>query len=281
MAIQFEKVKYFYDKKNKISSLKDINLSIKPEGEFIALIGKIGSGKTTLVQLMNALLITDIGKIIIFNQLINSKTKKKKLVALKKQIGLVFQFPEYQLFEISVLKDVMFAPENFTNDYELSKQKSIQVLKKIGISEDLFDKSPFQISDGQQRKVAIAGVLAMEPDILILDEPTRGLDSVSKKNIMNFFKEIYKKQKKTIIMITHDIDLVAEYASRILFLKQGELVFDGNKETFFESDDFSKFDLDYPQTFKILKHLQQTIGIPFEYKYCFKTLLEYLKKIYL
>ncbi|MFP7699361.1 ATP-binding cassette domain-containing protein [Candidatus Phytoplasma pyri] len=280
MAIQFEKVKYFYDKKKK-SSLKDINLSIKAECEFIALIGKIGSGKTTLAQLMNGLLITDIGKIIIFNQLINSKTKKKNLVALKKQIGLVFQFPEYQLFEISVLKDVMFAPENFTNNYELSKQKSIQVLKKIGISEDLFDKSPFQISDGQQRKVAIAGILAMEPDILILDEPTRGLDSISKKNIMNFFQEIYKKQKKTIIMITHDIDLVAEYASRILFLEQGELVFDGNKEDFFESDDFYKFNLDYPQTFKILKHLQQTIGIPFEYKYCFKTLLEYLKKIYL
>ncbi|MGA0447761.1 MAG: ATP-binding cassette domain-containing protein [Candidatus Phytoplasma pyri] len=280
MAIQFEKVKYFYDKKKK-SSLKDINLSIKAECEFIALIGKIGSGKTTLAQLMNGLLITDIGKIIIFNQLINSKTKKKNLVALKKQIGLVFQFPEYQLFEISVLKDVMFAPENFTNNYELSKQKSIQVLKKIGISEDLFDKSPFQISDGQQRKVAIAGILAMEPDILILDEPTRGLDSISKKNIMNFFQEIYKKQKKTIIMITHDIDLVAEYASRILFLEQGELVFDGNKEDFFESDGFYKFNLDYPQTFKILKHLQQTIGIPFEYKYCFKTLLEYLKKIYL
>ncbi|WP_334331159.1 ATP-binding cassette domain-containing protein [Candidatus Phytoplasma prunorum] len=281
MAIQFEKVKFFYDKKNKIFSLKDINLSIKSEGEFIALIGKIGSGKTTLVQLMNSLLITDIGKIIIFNQLINSKTKKKNLIALKKKIGLVFQFPEYQLFEISVLKDVMFAPENFTNDYELSKQKSIQVLKKIGISEDLFDKSPFQISDGQQRKVAIAGILAMEPDILILDEPTRGLDSLSKKNIMNFFQEIYKKQKKTIIMITHDINLVAEYASRILFLEQGELVFDGYKEVFFESDYFSKFDLGYPQTFKILKHLQQTIGIPFENKYCFKTLLEYLKKFYL
>lgn len=280
MAIQFEKVKYFY-KQNKKAVLNDINLNIKSKEEFIFLIGKAGSGKSTLLQLMNTLLITNIGKLIIFQNQINSKTKKSILTFIKQKIGLVFQFPEYQLFEINVLKDVMFAPNNFSNDLKLSKQKALIALKQVGISEDLYNQSPFQISDGQQRKVAIAGILAMEPDILVLDEPTRGLDAESKLNIMNFFQEIYQTQKKTIIMITHDIDLVVKYASRVLLLDDGNIIFDGVKENLFENLNFDKFNLEYPETFKILQYLHKQIGIPFKYTYSYDSLLSYLRKFYL
>jgi energy-coupling factor transport system ATP-binding protein len=285
MEIQFEKVSFYYNKHNHpnhkmTAALSDINLKINYQNEFIALVGKTGSGKSTLVQLMNALLTTDIGKLTICGSKITSKTKKEFLTNLRQKIGLVFQFPEYQLFEITVLKDVMFGAEVFLNNKQQAQIQALKTLSQINISPDLHQKSPFQISDGQQRKVAIAGILAMKPDILILDEPTRGLDWESNSDIMNFLQILHQKFHKTIIIITHDMNLVAQYAKRVLVLSQGKLIFDGTKETFFERPNFSQFNLDIPDTFKILKHLNQTLGIPFKPHYCFDTLVQYLKTFY-
>ncbi|MFB0638253.1 ATP-binding cassette domain-containing protein [Candidatus Phytoplasma solani] len=282
MGIQFEKVSFNYPKKTNTPTslaLSQIDLNIASKNEFIALVGQTGSGKSTLVQLMNALLTTDNGNISIFGQKINTKTKKNLLTALRKKVGLVFQFPEYQLFEATILKDVMFAPLNFLNNQQAAQTKASQTLDAIGIKPTLYHKSPFQISDGQQRKVALAGILAMEPDILVLDEPTRGLDLASQTSIMHFLQNL-NQLGKTIIMITHDMNLVASYAKRVVALKQGKIMFDGSKKTFFESTpDFASFNLGLPETFKILHHLNATLDIPFQPQYCFDDLLQYLKKL--
>ncbi|AGL90652.1 ATP-binding cassette domain-containing protein [Candidatus Phytoplasma australiense] len=283
MGIQFEKVNFFYPKNNQnqtVLALNNINLKIAAKNEFIALVGKTGSGKSTLVQLMNALLTTNNGKITIFNQNINNQTNKNLLTALRKKVGLVFQFPEYQLFEATILKDVMFGPENFFKNKEIAHQKAKEALKHIGIKTDLYLKSPFQISDGQQRKVALAGIIAMEPDILILDEPTRGLDAISKTSIMRFLNDLNVVFEKSIILITHDMNLVAQYAKRVIALDKGEILFDGQTKAFFENPEFHRFNLDFPETFKILQHLNKTLGIPFKPQYCFPDLLKYLKKFY-
>ncbi|ABC65657.1 ECF-type transport system, ATP-binding protein [Candidatus Phytoplasma asteris] len=285
MAIQFEKVSFYYNKKiqptqTKAAALSDINLKINSQNEFIALVGKTGSGKSTLVQLMNALLTTNIGKVTAYGTTITSKTKKELLVPLRQKLGLVFQFPEYQLFETTVLKDVMFGAEVFLNNKQQAQKQALKTLEQINIPPALHQKSPFQISDGQQRKVAIAGILAMQPDILILDEPTRGLDLESSSDIMEFLQILHQTFHKTIIIITHDMNLVAQYAKRVLVLSQGKLLFDGTKENFFEHSHFEQFNLDIPDTFKILKHLNQTLGIPFKAHYCFITLAQYLKEFY-
>lgn len=279
MAIQFKDVTFYYNK-NKKAALHNINLSINSENDFIAVIGKIGSGKSTLVQLMNSLLVPSEGYIDIFGQRIDKKTSPKILTSLKKKIGLVFQFPEYQLFENTILKDVMFGPKNFNNNNLEVQKKAVKALKQVGITEDLFENSPFKLSEGQQRKVAIAGIFAIEPSILILDEPTRGLDVNSSKDIMNILKNKNQKDKNTIIFITHDIDLVFEYANKIIFLDKGEILFSGLKEIFFTNYKLSKFGLSEPKIFKILKFLNQKLGVSFEPKFSYEELLNCLKNFY-
>ncbi|MDV3167867.1 MAG: ATP-binding cassette domain-containing protein [Candidatus Phytoplasma stylosanthis] len=280
MAIQFENVTFYYNSKSKIDPvLKKINLKINAKNDFIALIGKIGSGKSTLVQLMNSLLIPKEGYIEIFNRKIDKKTSPQLLTSFKKKIGLVFQFPEYQIFENTVLKDVMFGPKNFNMTNEEAKKKAIEALKQVGLEEELFDSSPFKLSEGQQRKVAIAGVLAMEPSILILDEPTRGLDIDSQKQIMSILQKKNQKDNKTIIFITHDINLVSEYANKVLLLEKGKIIFYGYKEDFFHNVELSKFNFIEPRTFQILKFLNKELEIPFEYKYSSFELFKYLKEV--
>ncbi|MBP3059390.1 ATP-binding cassette domain-containing protein [Texas Phoenix palm phytoplasma] len=281
MAIYFENVTYYYNKnKKKNCALKNINLKIEDKGEIIALLGKLGSGKSTLVQLMNGLLIPSEGNIEIFKNKIDSKTSSQNLIPLRRRIGLVFQFPEYQLFETTVLKDVMFAPKNFgKSDYE-AKIKAIEVLKQVNIDEELFNSSPFQLSGGQQRKVAIAGILAMEPSILILDEPTRGLDIKNRNEIINILIKKNHNEKKTIIFITHDMDLVSEFANKVILLEKGEIVFFGCKKDFFLNEKIKYKNIERPETFKILKFLQEKINIPFEPKYSLKEIYQYLKKFF-
>ncbi|WP_153368720.1 ATP-binding cassette domain-containing protein [Candidatus Phytoplasma sacchari] len=281
MGIYFKNVNFYYNSKKKKYVLKDINLHINPKNEFIALIGKIGSGKSTLVQLMNSLLLPSEGYLKIFNQKISNKVSNKELFFLKKKIGLVFQFPEYQIFETTVLKDVMFAPKNFNKMNSEAYNIAVKSLKEVGIEEKFFNSSPFKLSGGQKRKVAIAGILAMEPSILILDEPTRGLDFNGRFEIMNILKKKNIKDKKTIIFITHDIDLVAQYANRIIFLEKGKIIFDGLKEFFFMNPKIHKSHfIQEPQSFKILKFLNKKMGLDFQPKYSFDQLLEYLIEIY-
>ncbi|PKK97429.1 MAG: energy-coupling factor transporter ATPase [Tenericutes bacterium HGW-Tenericutes-3] len=279
MGIQFKDVSFAYrGLKVNYDAIRHINLEIKSKGEFIAIVGQTGSGKSTLVQHMNALLLPTSGNVVVFGQNLPPK-KKEKINYLRQKVGLVFQFPEYQLFEETIIKDIMFGPKNFkkteSNALEMAK-KAAQI---VGIDESLYEQSPFRISGGQMRRVAIAGILAMEPEILVLDEPTRGLDPQGRNDLMAIFKELHEKDDKTIILISHDMDLVSEFAKRVLVLKDGKLVFDGPKEKLFEHPDFDSFHLDLPTPLKILKHLEKETGIPYVPKYDFDSLLKYIKEV--
>ena len=259
MEINFRNVNFTYDSRSKLETLKNINLTISKSGEFISILGHTGSGKSTLVQLMNALIIPTSGNLTILNQEIKTKKQKNKnLKDIRKQIGLVFQFPEYQLFEETVLKDVMFGPMNFGKTKEEAKEIAIKTLKELNVDESLYEKSPFNLSGGQKRKVAIAGILASNPDILILDEPTVGLDPVGKQELLELLKHIHETTNKTIIIITHDMNVVTKYTKRTLVLSSGEIVYDGKtKELFQNYKKLEQYNLDLPYISKIALKLQE------------------------
>ena len=279
MGIQFKDVGYAYrGLKVNYDAIRHINLNISPKGEFIAIVGHTGSGKSTLVQHMNALLLPTSGEVVVFGQSLPPK-KKEKINFLRQKVGLVFQFPEYQLFEESIIKDIMFGPKNFKFTEAEALEQAKKAASIVGIDESLYQQSPFRISGGQMRRVAVAGILAMEPEILVLDEPTRGLDPKGRKDLMEIFKSIHENEDKTIILISHDMDLVSEYADRIIVLDDGDIVFDGKKEDLFAHPSFESFHLDLPTPLKILKHLEETIGIPYVPKYDFDSLLRYLKAV--
>lgn len=278
MGIQFKNVSYAYKGfKVNYDAIKNIELDIQSKGEFIAIVGQTGSGKSTLVQHMNALLLPTSGNVVVFGQNL-PPNKKEKINYLRQKVGLVFQFPEYQLFEETILKDIMFGPKNFKDTEETAKQKAMKAAEIVGIDASLYEQSPFRISGGQMRRVAVAGILAMEPEILVLDEPTRGLDPKGRNDLMSIFKELHEKNNQTIILISHDMDLVAEYAKRVIVLKNGEIVFDGKKEDLFEDSRFDSFHLDMPTSLKIMKHLSKTTHIPYKPFYDFSSLLSYLKE---
>lgn len=234
MGINFSNVEFKYTKKASKNILSNINLNICDKDELIMIVGHTGSGKSTLVQHMNALLLPTKGSIQIYDKLIKPKTKIK-LKLIRSKVGLVFQFPEYQLFEDTVIKDIEFGPKNFGNNKEIANELALDATKAIDISSDLLDKSPFNLSGGQMRKVAIAGVLASNPDILILDEPTVGLDPKGKDNLMNLLITLQQKTHKSIIIITHDMNVVASYAKRVVVLNQGTIVFDGTPQVLFNN----------------------------------------------
>jgi len=279
MGIQFKEVSYAYrGLKVNYDAIKQVNLDINHEGEFIAIVGQTGSGKSTLVQHMNALLLPTSGKVIVFGQELPPK-KKEKINYLRQKVGLVFQFPEYQLFEETIIKDIMFGPKNFKSTEEEALEKAKKAAQIVGIDESLYQQSPFRISGGQMRRVAVAGILAMEPEILVLDEPTRGLDPKGRKDLMQIFNQLHHTFNKTIILISHDMDLVSEFAKRVIVLKDGYVVFDGKKEDLFEHPSFEAFHLDMPTPLKILKHLNHTLNIPYVPQYNFSDLLSYLKEV--
>lgn len=260
MGINFQEVTFKYFKKSSKNTLNNINLNIDNQDEFIAILGHTGSGKSTLVQLMNALQLPTTGMIKIDDRVINQKglkDKKIKLKTIRKHVGLVFQFPEYQLFEDTVLKDIMFGPKNFGLSTEEAKEKAIAAAKSIYIDDDILKRSPFNLSGGQMRRVAIAGILASDPQILILDEPTVGLDPKGKIELMELLVDIQEKTHKTIIMISHDMNVVARYATRTIVLAHGNLVFDGPKRKLFSDVEMlHKFNLDLPECAKIALELK-------------------------
>ena len=269
MAINLRDVKfaYYYPKKQQPRHiLKDINLNIEGNGEFIVVVGKSGAGKSTLVQLFNGLLLTNEGEVNIFGKKISNK-KNISLKDVRKKVGLVFQFPEYQLFEETILKDVSFGPKNIgIPNYE---ETAKEALKMVGIGEELYETSPFNLSGGQQRRVAIAGILASTPDVLVFDEPTVGLDPLGKQELLKLLKEINEKHHKTIIFITHDMEVVAEAAKRVIVLKNGMITFDGDKDSLFRNEELLKeYSLDYPNIIKILKKVKKELNLELnEYQY--------------
>lgn len=260
MGINFQNVTFKYVKKASNNTLNNINISIKDNDEFIAILGHTGSGKSTLVQLMNALLLPTTGNVIINEQIVtNNKRKnaKVKFKLIRAHVGLVFQFPEYQLFEDTVMKDILFGPKNFGMSPDEAKLEAEKVAKLLKIPDEILERSPFSISGGQMRKAAIAGILASNPNILILDEPTVGLDPKSKLELMELLHNIQVETHKTIIMVSHDMNVVAQYAKRVIVMNDGNVVYDGPKNELFQNvNKLSSFNLGLPECAKIALELK-------------------------
>ena len=234
MGIALENVSFTYQEGTPLASaaLSDVSLTIE-DGSYTALIGHTGSGKSTILQLFNGLLVPSQGSVRVFDTLITSTSKNKDIRQIRKQVGLVFQFAENQIFEETVLKDVAFGPQNFGVSEEDAEQIAREKLLLVGIDESLFDRSPFELSGGQMRRVAIAGILAMEPAILVLDEPTAGLDPLGRKELMNLFKKLHQSGM-TIVLVTHLMDDVAEYANQVYVMEKGRLVKGGKPSDVFQ-----------------------------------------------
>ncbi len=265
MSIIFQNVSHVFSKKTpfEFEALKDVSLNIE-KGSIVAIVGRTGSGKSTLIQHINALLRPTSGEVIAdgFLNGPKNKLKGKKLKALRSRIGMVFQFPEYQLFEETVEKDVCFAPKNFGVSKEESIKRAHEALAMVGLDESFYKRSPFELSGGEKRKVAIAGILAAKPDILVLDEPTAGLDPAASIDTMDLFKKIHTEEGMDLILVTHDMNLVARYADRVIVVADGGIAFDGKPVDLFEKD-LSIYSLDNPDVYKTYKELKaKGLGLP-------------------
>ncbi|MED4402189.1 energy-coupling factor ABC transporter ATP-binding protein [Metabacillus fastidiosus] len=245
-------------------ALYDVNITVK-EGTYLAIIGHTGSGKSTLLQHLNGLLKPTRGTVKIGDYLIKAGKKQKDLKAIRKHVGIVFQFPEHQLFEETVEKDIAFGPINFGVSREEAKQKVREALASVGLSENILEKSPFELSGGQMRRVAIAGVLAMEPEILILDEPTAGLDPKGRSEIMDLFYQLHKERNGTTILVTHSMEDAAKYADEIAVMHEGTMKLRGTPQEIFQSvEELHSFGLDLPQTLRFQHELERTLQVKLE-----------------
>lgn len=253
MAITFKSLSYIYDEGMPYAhhALKDINLNIE-EGKITAIIGKTGSGKSTLVEHLNALLVPSSGSLEIEDTIILPGKKNKGLKALRKKVGLVFQFSEYQLFEETILKDVAFGPKNYGASEQEAIAKAKLALKMVGIDESYYETSPFDLSGGQKRRIAIAGILALEPKIIVLDEPTAGLDPKGSQEMIDLFVKLNKKAGITVILVTHDNEIVYNYADNTVLMADGEVKYSGNTlELFNDKEKVKKFNILEPKILSV------------------------------
>lgn len=236
MSIKFKQVAHTYGQDTPFSfqALEDVNLEIEPH-KITAIIGATGSGKSTLVQHLNALLLPTHGEVTIEDKVIVANEKPKQLKALREKVGLVFQFSEAQLFEETILKDVMFGPKNFGKSEEEATILAKEALTLVGIEEDYYDQSPLELSGGQKRRVAIAGVIASNPSILVLDEPTAGLDPQGTLAMMQLFLDLNKERSTTILLVTHDMDHVLRYADNVVVMNKGKMIYHNDKYSLFEN----------------------------------------------
>ncbi|KQL41461.1 cobalt transporter ATP-binding subunit [Bacillus sp. FJAT-25509] len=263
MQITFEKVGYTYQPKTPFEhrALYDIDVTI-PEGSYYAVIGHTGSGKSTFLQHLNGLLQPTEGIAKIDDITLLSDKKNKNLKSLRKKVGLVFQFPEQQLFEETVEKDICFGPMNFGVSEDEAKKRAKDLIEKVGLSEEYLLKSPFELSGGQMRRVAIAGVLAMEPEVLVLDEPTAGLDPSGQKALMDMFYQLHKEKGLTIILVTHSMEDAARYADTIHVLQKGTTYLKGSPlEVFSYEKELEEIGLQIPLSLKFHQELNQKLGI--------------------
>jgi energy-coupling factor transport system ATP-binding protein len=263
MSIVFEKLNHVYmpDSPFETHALKDVSLTIK-QGEFVGLIGHTGSGKTTLVQHINALLKPTSGKVFVNG--INVNDDKKTLKELRKKVGLVFQYPEHQLFEETVEKDIAYGPKNLgmsEEDIALCVEEAMQL---VGLAPETKERSPFELSGGQRRRVALAGVIAMKPEILILDEPTAGLDPGGRREMLELLSDMRKRENMTMIMISHYMDEIAENCTKVLVMEDGEpVMYDSPRDVFMDSGKLHKMGLDVPVAKKLMYELSKRgVDIP-------------------
>ncbi|EPD82961.1 energy-coupling factor transporter ATPase [Streptococcus infantis] len=264
MGIILDNVSYTYQEGTPFASaaLSDISLTIE-DGTYTAIIGHTGSGKSTILQLLNGLLVPTEGSVRVFDTLITSTSVNKQIRQIRKQVGLVFQFAENQIFEETVLKDVAFGPQNFGVSVEEAEAIAREKLALVGIDESLFERSPFELSGGQMRRVAIAGILAMEPKILVLDEPTAGLDPIGRKELMTLFKKLHQ-DGITIVLVTHLMDDVAEFADQVYVMEKGKLVKNGKPSLVFQNVEFmEKIQLGVPKITRFAQRLAER-GVSFK-----------------
>ena len=258
MGIHLQEVSYTYQAGTPFEgrALFGVDLEIV-DGSYTALIGHTGSGKSTILQLLNGLNIPTSGNVIVDDMVINATSDKKGIKQVRKKVGLVFQFPESQVFDETVLKDVAFGPQNFGISQEEAEKIAREKLALVGISEDLFERSPFELSGGQMRRVAIAGILAMEPNVLVLDEPTAGLDPAGRQELMDIFKQLHANGM-TIVLVTHLMDDVANYADWVYVMEKGKLIRSGKPRDVFQEVEFLEtIQLGVPKITKFAANLER------------------------
>mgnify|MGYP000910095516 CR=1 FL=1 len=264
MGIILDNVSYTYQEGTPFASaaLSDVSLTIE-DGSYTAIIGHTGSGKSTILQLLNGLLVPTEGSVRVFDTLITPTSVNKQIRQIRKQVGLVFQFAENQIFEETVLKDVAFGPQNFGVSVEEAEAIAREKLALVGIDESLFERSPFELSGGQMRRVAIAGILAMEPEVLVLDEPTAGLDPAGRKELMEIFQGLHE-DGMTIVLVTHLMDDVANFADTTYVLEKGHLVKSGSPKDIFQDVEFmEKIQLGVPKITKFAQGLvEKGLNLP-------------------
>lgn len=264
MDIQLQKIGYAYAKGTPFEkrALTDVDLQIV-SGSYQAIIGHTGSGKSTLLQHLNALLKPTEGTIQIGDLMIQAGKKVKKLKPIRQQIGIVFQFPEHQLFDETVLKDIMFGPLNYGVPIEEAERRARILVEQLGLPEEVLEKSPFDLSGGQMRRVAIAGVLAMEPSVLVLDEPTAGLDPRGRREIMDLFYKLHVQKGLTTILVTHSMEDAARYADRVAIMKDGRCVLRGEpSEVFGDEERLIEFGLAAPRVVRFQREFEELLGYP-------------------
>ncbi|PGT81229.1 MULTISPECIES: energy-coupling factor ABC transporter ATP-binding protein [Bacillaceae] len=263
MDITFKDVEHRYQARTPFErlALYDVNLSIK-KGTYLSIIGHTGSGKSTILQHLNGLLKPTVGSVQIGTHIIEAGKKQKNLKEVRRLVGIVFQFPEHQLFEETVEKDIAFGPMNFGVSEEDAFKKAKKSLEIVGLPESILQKSPFDLSGGQMRRVAIAGVLAMGPEVLVLDEPTAGLDPKGRKEMMDLFYRLRREQNLTIILVTHSMEDAAKYSDEIIVMHKGTIEMRGTpREIFSQGEKLSALGLDLPETVKLQQKLAAK-GIP-------------------
>jgi len=257
MSISIKHLSYTYSKGTPFEhkALDDISLNVE-EGEFLAIVGHTGSGKSTFLQHLNGIIKLTEGEVKVLD--IDLNVRRPDYKKLRFSVGMVFQYPEYQLFDETVEKDVGFGPRNMKLDGEEIKARVKEAIELVGLNfEDVKEKSPFELSGGQKRRVAIAGVLAMRPKILVLDEPTAGLDPLGKRDILELVQKLRESVCPTVIMVTHDMDIVSAYATRAIVLQKGKMIFDGTPQELFALDNIKELGLDLSASAAIAEELRK------------------------
>lgn len=264
MDISLQQVGYLYAKDSPFEkrALQDVNASI-PSGSYTSIIGHTGSGKSTLLLHLNGLLKPSEGTVKIGDITITSQTKGKQMKDVRQQVGIVFQFPEHQLFEETVEKDIMFGPLNFGVPEEVARERAHELVKLLGLPEEVLQKSPFELSGGQMRRVAIAGVLAFKPSVLVLDEPTAGLDPRGRKEIMELFHHLHVTENLTTVLVTHSMEDAARYSDRILVMHEGTSVMEGTPDEIYSREEqLNEYRLSVPRSVRFQHRIERMIGRP-------------------